>query len=349
MNRTVSLPLLNLEGSPRACGEAYGDEERESILGFFSSQIPLRPGDVEFAAKCWPQLLESFPAIAEFCAGLAKGADLTIPQVMLLLLHEEIVHKEHCSIVGISRNAARDGRCVIAQNWDWPATVYSWPKIVRLRSGSLPATLTYAFPGLWACAGVNEAGLAIGWSGAGYWPSVQPQVGIPTYALIAGLLTSPDVPGALDLLSRGQHAGCFIFFLADRAGEVAVVEGWPKNIAVERHQEVALRTNHYLTSQAIEATRQSDPRSIKDSTTGPRLEALRSLMAREERMGGDAAKKVLSHPNIRATYKLEEAQGGYNSMTVDSFCIDPAAAELWVARGLPDRHPFVRYSLDEQQ
>jgi len=349
MIQALQVPLLTLEGSQLACGRAYGDQERESILGFFSSQIPLRTDDLDFAAKCWPHLQEAFPAIAEFCTGLAAGADLTIPQLMLLLLHEEIVHKEHCSIIGVSQNAARDGRSVIAQNWDWPATVYCWPRVVRMRGESLPATLTYAFPGLWACAGVNEDGLAIGWSGAGYWPSVQALPGIPTYALIAGLLTAPDVSSALELLKLGRHAGCFIFFLADRTGEVALVEGWPKNIAVARHQDVPLRTNHYLMPEAIAATHQYDPFSIKDSTTAPRLEALRALVAREERMSGDAAKSVLCHPNIRAAYKLEEAQGGYNSMTVDSFCIDPAAAELWVARGLPDRHTFVRYSLDQQQ
>ena len=347
MRKTVqALPLLNFQGSPSTCGQEYGDQERENILGFFSSQIRLRADELEFAEKCWACLREEFPEIAEFCVGLAAGADLTIGQVILLLLHEEIVHVEHCSIIGVSREGSSDGQSFIAQNWDWPATVYGWPKIVRLECGSLPATLTYSFPGLWACAGVNEAGLAVGWSGAGYWPSVQPTVGIPTYALIAGLLIAPDVPSAIQLLGRRSHAGCFILFLADRTGELAIVEAWPKNLAIQRNERIALRTNHYLTPQAVEATHQVEPYSILESTTAQRLDNIRSLVGRETKMDINAAQKILCHPGVRATYKIEDVQGCYNSMTLDSFCMNPCRGELSVARGLPDRHAFVRYSLD---
>jgi len=270
--------------------------------------------------------------------------------MMSLLLHEEIVHQEHCSIVGLSANAARDGRSVVAQNWDWPATVYAWPKIVRSRTNGAPAIMTYAFPGLWACAGVNDAGLAIGWSGAGYWPSVPPIPGIPTYALVAGVLASQDVSSAIRLLGNRRHAGCFIFFLADRGGELAVVEGWPGHLAVARNEMIAARTNHYVMPNVIAVVNQRDPFSIRDSTTAPRLESLRALLSRnQEWITGNVLREILCHQEIRASYSLDTSGHGYNSMTIDSFCMYPDTAELLVARGLPDRHDFIRYTLASSQ
>jgi hypothetical protein len=36
---------------------------------------------------------------------------------------------------------------VIGQNWDWAQSLYPWSSLVRLRTDSMPATLTYACPG----------------------------------------------------------------------------------------------------------------------------------------------------------------------------------------------------------
>lgn len=347
--RTQTLPVLRFDGPPKVCGEDYGERERESILGFLSSQIVPGPEKSDFAAHCWLRLQDEFPAIAQFCEGLARGADISISQVSLLLLHEELIHAEHCSIIGVSKEFSELGQSFIAQNWDWPATVYCWPKVLRMQVGSQPATLTYSFPGLWACAGINESGLAIGWSGAGYWPAVPPEVGVPTYALIAGLLTLPNVSTALKVLERCNHAGSFILFLTDAAGELAVVEAWPRRLAIQRNEKLALRTNHYLNPQAIEATNQANPFCVPGATTAQRFESLRAIVPHDSQLGVEAAQTALCHPNIRAAYKLEDAYGGYTSMTIDSMCLEPAKREISIARGLPERHAFVRYSLDPRK
>jgi len=341
-----SLSVTNVEGAVRQCGRLYGEQERESILGFLTSQISIRPRLLKFASGCWSNICETLPVVAEFCEGLAEGANLTTTHTTLLLLHEEVLHQEHCSIVGVSRAAACDGRSLVAQNWDWPATMYAWPKLLRLRTDSAPATLTYSFPGLWACAGVNDEGLAIGWSGAGYWPNVPPIRGVPTYALLAGLLLTRDVSEALDLLNSRCHAGSFIFFLADRAGELAVVEGWPGGLSVARNCDVELRTNHFLSPAAVSAVHQPDPASITESTTAQRLTSLQSLVASQAgRIDGIAIRNILSHEDVRAAYDIDEVGPGYNSMTIDSLCIYPDNSQMWVARGLPDRHTFVCYPL----
>jgi predicted choloylglycine hydrolase len=342
----LPLPTLDFSGAPRDCGEAYGEGERESILGFFSSQIKLTAANLNYASKCWLCLQQQLPEIAEFCLGLSKGADLTLPQVALLLLHEEVIHAEHCSIVGVSRTASKKGQSVIAQNWDWPATVYSWPKIVRMKMGSLPATLTYSFPGLWACAGINEAGLAIGWSGAGYWPSVLPAVGVPTYALLAGLLTKSSLEEAVTLMERRCHAGCFIFFITDATGELAIIEAWPGDFVIHRNEQIGVRTNHYLSREAIQATKQVDPRTVSGATTVQRYESLKSNIAFDSQCDVHTLQSLLRHPGICAAYKLEEAYGGYISMTIDSICLQPDKLEISVARGLPERHDFIAYSLE---
>jgi hypothetical protein len=79
----------------------------------------------------------------------------------LLLLHEEIVHVHNCTGIGATRKGTADGSALIGQNWDWSGSLYLWSSLLRLRSDSMPATLTYTYPGLWASGGMNEFGLSL--------------------------------------------------------------------------------------------------------------------------------------------------------------------------------------------
>jgi len=57
----------------------------------------------------------------------------------------------------------------------------------------------------------SARGLSLIWTGAGYLPKVRPIVGVPTYALIAGILACRTCREAISLMRRTLNAGSFIF------------------------------------------------------------------------------------------------------------------------------------------
>jgi hypothetical protein len=153
--------------------------------------------------------------------------------------------------------------------------MYPWAGLLKLAMKGSPRMALYHYPGLWACAGVNEAGLALMWTGGGYIPRVPPVVGVPTYALIAEVMRLASVEGALAYLRGVKPAGCFLFFLADASGATAIVEGAAGRIAVEQKPGCMVRANHYVCPDIVTCSNQERRISRKKYST----------LQREARMG----------------------------------------------------------------
>lgn len=148
------------------------------------------------------------------------------------------------------------GKTLVAMNWDWSAPLHPWASLLRLDMKGSPRVLTYHYPGLWAGAGINEHGLAFMWTGAGYMPQLNLRVGLPTYVVIAEILRRRSVPAVLRWLDSVQHAGCFIFFIGDEKGRIAVIEGMPGRLAVDRLAQALTRANHYKCGDIAKAAKQ---------------------------------------------------------------------------------------------
>lgn len=117
-----------------------------------------------------------------FIRGMARGADLPLEAMVLLNLHEEIYHMRtspsHCTGVVLPRKAAKSRKTYVAQNWDWQPQV-PWAGLLRMSRKGGPRILSYHYPGLWNCCGINSFGLALMWTGGGYFPPVEPIPGVP--------------------------------------------------------------------------------------------------------------------------------------------------------------------------
>jgi predicted choloylglycine hydrolase len=339
----TTIPQSEFKGSPRACGRAYGKAHAEAIAGFLHMETPPDKKRLKYARECWNELKKWNRSIAEFVRGSAEGAKHSVEEMTLILLHEEIVHTKNCTGVGATRTATADGKAVIGQNWDWNSRLYPWSSIMRLKIGKLPEMLTYAYPGLWASAGINEHGMSLVWTGAGYAPKVRPRAGIPTYALIAGILSCRNCKQALELIRRTRNAGCFVFFIADAEGEVCVVEGSPHKTIVVRCEDTIGRANHYECPAMVRRSKQALP-PIKESNTLRRARRLKALLKTHRgRIGRKHVEAMLSDENEKKGMTI--CQTGPHGITIDSFYCLPAKREMWLARGVPSRHEFRRFKV----
>ena len=69
-----TLPVHAYRGSVRACGRAYGEENRERVDGFLHLRGFLKRKNLRYAAQCWDVVKGWKKPLAEFVRGTAEGA-----------------------------------------------------------------------------------------------------------------------------------------------------------------------------------------------------------------------------------------------------------------------------------
>jgi hypothetical protein len=336
--------LTELKGSPRSCGRHYGEQHAEAIDAFLHMEVPPNPERLRYASRCWKVFKRWERHVVEFVRGMAEGSGRSVEEITLVLLHEEIVHTKPCTAIGATRGGSKDGNAIIGQNWDWGSHLYTWSSLTRLQMTGHPAMLLYSYPGLYASAGINEHGMSLVWTGAGYLPKIKPKVGIPTYALIAGILGCRNCREALALLGRTKLAGCYVFFIADAEREVWVIEGLPGRFEAVRCEDVITRANHYECPNIVRLAKQDIDYNPKSNTKyrGPRMAELGRRYC--GRIDGKIIEKCLCDEGVGEGKNIcQRPKGERRGLAIDSFYCLPAKREFWIARGIQARHEFQRY------
>lgn len=347
MKKVPSIhPLRSYGGSARSCGQQYGESQAEAIEAFLHLEVAPNPKRLRYATQCWQHLKRWEKHVVDFTRGMAEGSGLSIEEVTLLLMHEEIFHGKPCTAIGATRAGSKDGHAIIGQNWDWHSRLYPWSSLTRLSVTGIPKVVLYSYPGLWACAGVNEYGMSLVWTGAAYLPRIPSKVGVPTYALIPGILAKRSCDEAIALLRTTRFAGSFIFLIADALGEVWVIEGLNGKFEAARCVDVITRGNHYECARMARLAKQ-DLTCNKQANTqfrGPRMAALAKRY--NGRIDRHVVEKLLCDRGVGPGRDICQVPcGDRRGMTLDSFYCIPRQREFWIARGIQSRHEYARHKV----
>ena len=335
------LHLTELKGDLRTCAARYGAEFKDAIHDFYNRELQPDDEKLAYARSCIPFMEKGAPNAFQWTEGMAEAAGLSLEDATLLLLHEEnyhnILRKEgHCTALLSARESSLSGETLCGQNWDWWDSYYPLPGILRTRIDGYPGVLSYHYPGLPFCCGVNEDGLALMWTGAGYLPPLEQNPGIPTYALTMEIMMKASVDEAVRyLLESGRNAGCFIFLLGDASGDTAAVEGIPEYIQVRRGEQLIYRSNLYMLDEIV--------RRSSQEIEGEDDEALvreRAARKKAERWRGRIAESTIK--DILTTPPLFRPREG-DVMTVDSLLANASQRTLLVSRGGKKAGPWRTY------
>lgn len=251
--RVVVPDLIIIRGDASTRGETYGRLFRDEIRDFFDKEIiaPFvgqhftREQMTDYAAACGRVVVAECPLIAAELAGIARGAELSFEDIMLLQLHEELYHRVplpagsppkegHCTAIAVGPSESGDGQTYVGQTWDWMQSVAGKSRIIEWQRDDGVSVLAYGFPGLPFGAGINSEGVAHTWTSAALGDRDQsPRVGLPSYVLIAHLLSQPNLDAVIAAAERDRHAGWFTFVMADRDGRLINIEGSPTGVTIE--------------------------------------------------------------------------------------------------------------------
>src|SRR5262245_232732 len=130
--------LAVIAGKPRERGHQYGQKFKQPIQSFFRAQVldafvgkaPTREEAFRYAGACAKAVKEYSPVVHEEMEGIAAGSGLTLEEVLLLSLHEELYHKgvlpsvPKCTALAAGPPDTNDGNTYVGQNWDWMGSVY---------------------------------------------------------------------------------------------------------------------------------------------------------------------------------------------------------------------------------
>ncbi|AWM87987.1 C45 family peptidase [Microvirga sp. 17 mud 1-3] len=180
---TPTCPLVEVSGSPRERGRQYGEQAADRVrLGIehYSEQL----GRDNLTAEGIARLVKRFePTIDRFDStyleemrGIAEGAGVAFESVVLLNARTEILKlaqrpddernvpdddPDGCTGVVVLPEAARDGRLIHAQNWDWKVECAETAVVLKIRREDGPDILTFTEAGALGRSGFNAAGIAI--------------------------------------------------------------------------------------------------------------------------------------------------------------------------------------------
>lgn len=180
MKSVEPFPLVDLSGSPRERGLAYGAAAKERIdrsIALYRGQLRAAGYDLgdlaglsqDFRKRVgdWaPEMLEEMDAIAE-------GAVVDAVDILLINARTELVQlakrkvaanasePDGCTGVVVLPEASATGELLHAQTWDWLAECADTAVVLRIRRDDGPDVLTFTEAGGMARNGFNSVGTSI--------------------------------------------------------------------------------------------------------------------------------------------------------------------------------------------
>lgn len=319
-----------LEGSRYEMGLRQGQallERGERVLE--QVPFPMTEERLAFAVACIPLYQRWFPGALEELEGIAAGQRCSFRLLAGALLPMYcMVPQSHCSCFAVRT----EGKILLGRNSDFlTACAENNTRCVYHPAGGQQFLgNTTAFVEMED--GVNDAGLAIGLTSAAPGP-LHPGLNAGMFLRLA-LESCGSVGEALALLERVPMASSHTLVLADRGGEIALVESRGERHAVRRPAGeaawvCAVNRDHLPEMAAYNRPEEDDWQAEE------RFRTMTAALAAGVSTAGEAMDLLRGGRGFLCQY---DRRSGHD--TVWSVLYDLTAGETWLAGGNPSRTEF---------
>jgi predicted choloylglycine hydrolase len=325
--------MYRLEGTHRQIGAEYG-----MLLRSARVRLPRTSHTrLAFAEKCEPHVREHAPHLLDEIAGLAEGSGYDLARVRMAALAMD-AHPA-CSVVAVSGDHTADGKPLFGRNFDWyHGLLHHTAFCHALPDGAIPS-LGFNDVLVGRMGGVNTAGVAIAMAsveGGRDHPGVMFNL-----AVRAVLDRCASTAEAVGFLRTIRHARTVNFLVADRSGEIAIVEASPYHVASIRPTNgFAAITNQFQSDEMAryEKTRRRPANSYR------RLCTLREwFAARRGPITPDDLQRILSTPHPHGVC-WTSAGRRKGVRTIWSWTARPGANVIALAQGSPVEVAYRTYT-----
>jgi isopenicillin-N N-acyltransferase-like protein len=332
-------------------GEEYGAQARDEILRCIETykehlylHAHLRWQDaMQDAGRYLPLVIAALPDETNMLRGVASGAGVDFGEIMVLNTRYEMLHypKKECTTFAVLREAARNGKVFVGQNWDQRPVVIPHVILlhVTLEDGTRIMGLTEA--GQLLRNGMNSNGLGLAASSLNSSLDCG-RIGIPGNFLRMRALRSRSLEEMREVLTAFQRSVANNYCIASRTDKAADIEGIPDLPCVMYPENgIITHANHILSRPEIDTSRGKKFR-------GERLGELLRLRVGDITL--EYIKKCLSdhegYPDSICSHQDEEAADKHRQwMTVASIIYNLDDLELDVCVCNPCEGEYKKFRL----
>lgn len=245
--------FISTSGPARERGRQHGEQLHDEIREVMESWS--RPGPVTETGRAILNWLHEKQTDAyEEMLGIAEGADLEPDQVMRHTIANSLSFLPSACTTFVVRGT--DGRCVLGKTQDVGEVEGKFQMINEMTDEDGRKAVVMGMVGtVWALAGMNEDGFAVGCNSAPAIDDVPIHQGLPQHQALYPLLKREStVLGALrvwlrtPLVGKGIN-GC----LADAVGDAAVFERSGARYSITQASGSVHHTNHFRDAGLLKA------------------------------------------------------------------------------------------------
>ena len=304
------LPIIELEGTPREMGRAFGELCRDDIREFYGIRMKLAilfarehgrrlteegvlgvcRESVKLTQEFDPEGYEEFCAIGE-AAGLSPEQTYSLNGLTDLrdvLAYSELPDGLGCSSFVVGPDRAAGGQLLLGQTWDLYTSNMKFVMLVHRKPSNAPETLCVTTAGCLSLIGINSEGLAVGNTNL---QTTDSRIGVQYLSILHRALRCTELEEAAGIVAGAPRAGAHYYYVGGPDGRAVGLE-----CSATRSARFALDTgtfvhcNHCLDSELAEL--EVPPSGDSTFCRQTRLSSL--MQSYEGEIGIEAVKEMLS-------------------------------------------------------
>ena len=282
------FPLIEISGSPLERGRQYGRAAsariRKGASQYLSQlkELSLDSAGVATLVREYLPVIERFePTYVEEMRGISEGASVPFEDVVLLNARTEILKlatrpeararllakedPDGCTGVVVLPGAAKDGRLIHAQNWDWKRECAETAVVLKVHRDDGPDFLMFTEAGALGRCGFNSVGIAIT---ANYLESDRDyrQLGVPLALIRRKVLESEHLALAMRAVYSTPKSAANNMIVSHREGLVIDFECAPdETFQVHPDRGLLVHANHFVSPVALSKLKDTGINSTPDS------------------------------------------------------------------------------------
>ena len=365
--RGLTLPVLDVAGTPEDMGAEHGRVARERLRAFAEERVELagtvvwtgrdldRAQVLALGERCLAAHRAYAPDLAAEIDAMAEAADLTPAEVLIVNGFTDFVDTVYavgggsppgeapapeaamnCTAFLVPGGRSADGHAMLGQTWDMHETATAHVIVLRGAPAHAPAFVAFTTVGCVGMIGMNEHGLCVGINNL---TAGDGDVGVTWPFVVRKALQQRDLDGALRCLTDARLAGAHNYLLLDRHGRGANVEATTTRAVVTPLAHDALvHTNHCLFGETIARERPRD--ALASASSAERFARGAALLDRDGLTPEDL--QAVTRDGEAICYRGAPPR---HVATCGAVVMRPATRDFWAVRGLPSDSPYTRVAL----
>ncbi|MFC2006126.1 C45 family autoproteolytic acyltransferase/hydrolase [Chloroflexota bacterium] len=358
------FPVISVKGKPFDCGWQHGSLARQQIHRNIDLYFDLWQS--LFGAKR-QQVLEQcrglIPIIGEYDAdileeleGVAKGADLSIEEVIALNARYELVWApsvtpqrgcDACTSMAALPQITKDGHTILGQNWDYKPRFEKLSIILEIEQESKPNVVILTEAGIIGFKGMNSAGVGV---------CVNALVSnrdrfdyrTPFFVIMRGILNADSFSQSLKAVFGTRSSVSGNVLIAHRDGEAIDLEITPEDVgSLYPEGGIITHSNHFLVFANREDLRDVFKPVIPDTIF--RFQRARQLLELDKgHIDVNSFQRVFkdhfSYPNSICRHVDARDERLSQAATLSSIVLDLEERAFYMTQGSPCQNGYYKLS-----